>query len=71
MSESKTFRGPKYNLRRVECRAVGCEGAELDATLKSLNAEGWSIRQIFQKAPTTYYRVFAQRESEVGHCDVA
>jgi hypothetical protein len=58
------YRGPKTHPRRVECRAVGCEGEMLDPTLKEFNAGGWDIRQIFQELPS-YYRIFAQRETPV------
>ena len=56
------YKGRKTSPVLVEVCAVGCEGAVLDRTLKGLNAEGWSIRQIFQEPPTAY-RVFAQRET--------
>jgi DNA-binding HxlR family transcriptional regulator len=46
-------------------RSVACEGGELDATLKELNAEGWNIRQVYHEPPT-HYRVFAQREIPVA-----
>lgn len=53
--------------------AVGCEGGLLDETLKKLNTEGWTIRQVYQESPSyyrqpqelpapAYYRVFAHRE---------
>jgi hypothetical protein len=51
----------KKNPVLVNCCAVGCEGEKLDAVLKELNTNGWSIRQIFQVG-LDYYRVFAQRE---------
>jgi hypothetical protein len=56
------FKGRKTNPRSVEVRSVACEGGELDATLKELNAEGWNIRQVYHEPPT-HYRVFAQRET--------
>lgn len=60
------MKGPKTNPRRVDYCAVGCEGELLDRTLKELNAEGWSVRQIFQEEPPNCYRIFAQRELSVG-----
>jgi hypothetical protein len=59
------LKGTRRNPHSVEVCAVGCEADKLDQTLKSLNAEGWNIRQIYQEAPP-YYRVFAQRESLVS-----
>lgn len=56
--------GSKKSPRLVNCCAVGCEGEKLDAVLKDLNTDGWSIRQIFQVG-LDYYRVFAQRSVEL------
>jgi hypothetical protein len=56
------YKGRWKNPRRVEVCARGCGGDELDGILQELNADGWSIRQIFQEEQTRY-RVFAQRET--------
>jgi hypothetical protein len=59
------YKGRKTNPRRVDCCAVGCEGEMLDRTVKELNADGWSIRQVYQEAPGDRYRILGQRETPV------
>lgn len=58
-------KGSKNDLRNVEVCAVGCTADALDRTLKTLNDDGWNIRQIYQEA-LPYYRVFAQRETPMA-----
>ena len=53
------------NPRRVDICAVGSKARCLIGTVKELNADGWTIRQVFHEQPT-YYRVFAQRKM-IGH----